>query len=96
MSGHTPGPWMAKDSRLYNFAFDVDDANGSPVAEVCSKHGGQDDEARANARLIAAAPDMLEALRAAKEWSEAWLDDESRVFPFGADQCGIAKAEGRT
>lgn len=51
---HSPGPWS------YRMAFWIDGAQGRPIADVrdigdCSE---------ANARLLAAAPQLLEALRA--------------------------------
>jgi hypothetical protein len=52
MSGHTAGPW-AYDRR----AGAIRAADGDTVAEV--GWGGTDAEADANARLIAAAPDLL-------------------------------------
>lgn len=50
---HTPGPWMV------DAYFDVQ-ANGEDVARIASNY----DHAAADAALIAAAPDLLEALKA--------------------------------
>ncbi len=64
---HTPGPW------------EVDSAHGTDAVYVLSEnhliahviaHGDGTDDA-ANARLIAAAPDLLEACQAALEIAEA-------------------------
>jgi hypothetical protein len=68
MSGHTPGPWIAEedetvdsDGTQFESAFPwLIEAGTCTVAGV-SGIGG---EAAANARLIAAAPDLLAALRA--------------------------------
>lgn len=65
MSGHTPAPWYAlKKSVLL-------DRPGlemlTPVARCISSREIPLLQAVANARLIAAAPEMLEALKAAKE-----------------------------
>jgi hypothetical protein len=54
MSNHTPGTWEAKDQWGYIKVHSAD--NG-----VCVIHG-LDSKAQANARLIASAPDLLEAL----------------------------------
>lgn len=59
MSGHTPGPWHFLDwgGRI------VDDSVGSSqvlIATVALNTRG--DESRHNARLIAAAPDLADAL----------------------------------
>lgn len=66
MSAHTPGTWLA----VGDWVELVDDTR----ADICSvnpcdfgqsSYGRNDDEMRANARLIAAAPDLLAALFAA-------------------------------
>lgn len=55
---HTPGPWVAYDfgANWWVAAPDADDSG--PMLRV----GGLHKEREANARLIAAAPDLLEAL----------------------------------
>lgn len=65
---HTPGPWQnqempsgaesAHGSRVVSFITYGPDN----VADVCDSRGLSEQEARANARLIAAAPELLEAL----------------------------------
>jgi len=62
MSKHTPGPWTSRE------AYD----NGEPCGMVIGPMGydiatSNEDENRANARLIAAAPEMLAALSAIVE-----------------------------
>ena len=55
-----------------------------------------EDVLTANAHLIAAAPELLAALRAAEEWAEHIEDDESRV-PVDvrlAMRAAIARATG--
>lgn len=52
-SKHTPGPWEVSESAFY-----VWDEKRRLVAEVSGASGG---ERAANARLIAAAPELLEA-----------------------------------
>lgn len=54
---HTPGPWKATPCRVY--APETEDRLELRV----TISGGNRDDNRANARLIAAAPDLLEALR---------------------------------
>ncbi len=75
MSKHTPGPWTFQSpfvkSREYEVA-SVTMAKSDPVRA-------------ANARLIAAAPDLLDALYAALQGHKGW-DDEARA--------AITKAEG--
>ena len=56
---HTPGPWSVKkmQSGVYMIGGD------SSIIVRLEWDADDDDEARANAKLIAAAPDMLEALK---------------------------------
>lgn len=73
MSGHTPGPWrFDRDWRRIPTIFGAD---GRQMIATVEKHkhlpngcGMQEDlpEREGNARLIAAAPDMLAALREAE------------------------------
>jgi hypothetical protein len=86
MSGHTKGPWKAEE-------FDVVRATG-PKEDRTIAFGAlfgseSADEAKANARLIAAAPELLEAL---KYLLELGGDDDRRI----AAEAAIAKAEGRS
>ena len=58
---HTPGPWAATEASGL-----VVDAGGTPVAVTSGlANGPAAMEYRANARLIAAAPDLLNSLREA-------------------------------
>lgn len=87
MTQHTPGPWFAHNVGL--------GPNGA--GPFTYPLGNDPDKAAANARLIAAAPDMLAALKAlhaahrAFSGSEDWgvYDDEARE----AAEAAIAKAE---
>lgn len=87
---HTPGPWFAHNIGL--------GPNGE--GHFTYPLGTDPDKAAANARLIAAAPDMLAALKAihaahrAFSASEDWgvYDDEARA----AAEAAIAKAKGET
>lgn len=67
---HTPGPWKAVE---HHGAIDVMGV-GSGVCRVFTDPNQNSlptmPQARANARLIAAAPDLLAALRKAMEWVE--------------------------
>lgn len=83
---HTPGPWTR------NRHDDIHDANGDLVCGAC---GPEAADQEANARLIAAAPDLLAALSAAfiherpssPATKPAWWDLAAAA---------IAKAEGRS
>jgi hypothetical protein len=83
MSNHTPGPWRELYTR-------VDDASGYQIAHL-DLHGKSEGERDANRRLIAAAPDLLKALRAlVLADQEQGLDDTL----FDAARAAIAKATG--
>ena len=64
---HTPGPWMNSNGTILAPAGKVAEA-GNPGYDGFAAES--EDEAIANARLIAAAPDLLAALRKALEWVE--------------------------
>jgi hypothetical protein len=91
---HTPGPWkddlapMDGVDGISIFATDEDD-NLFVVASVNTPNTGLlEGDWRANSRLIAAAPDLLEAARWAREYVE-----QPKALEVIKD--AIAKAEGR-
>lgn len=70
--GHTPGPWIAAPYSSVVGAPVVASPNGRSIANVTYFGLGgdfkyHDDESRANARLIAAAPSLLEAMEGYEE-----------------------------
>jgi len=86
---HTPGPWLAKraDGGGY-FEWHVGrDGENCSIAEDITDPVTRD-PSEANAHLIAAAPDLLDALKAATSLplSHSWVP---------AALAAIAKAEGR-
>ncbi len=85
MSEHTPGPWTTSPDAVpdHHTQITVYAGNGDRVATVF--------QTPANASLIAAAPDMLEALKAARGNS---VDDSPHVW--GQIAAAIAKAEEAT
>lgn len=65
---HTPGPWQNDDTLKYNQRHCIRH-NGLIIALICkSAMDRTEQDAEANARLIAAAPELLEACTAA--WQE--------------------------
>jgi hypothetical protein len=101
MSAHTPGPWKIEDGRvIQGRAFDQSYRN------ICDLVRGQTPEsADANARLIAAAPDLLAALQEALDFAEDREDvnDGDYGIPEANAhmrlammlRAAIAKAEGK-
>lgn len=59
MSAHTPGPWLANQGTIET---DHPHRTWRVVAHACGEESGLESEQVANARLIAAAPDLLDAL----------------------------------
>ena len=101
--GHTPGPWKVVD-RLYIW---TDDDWQCEVAKVCDedqtcKLWQADDDAR----LIAAAPSLLAALRAVGAYIidtkaafiDHWGSEDEESFSNVMDwiDAAISKAEGRS
>ena len=80
---HTPGPWIAREWRHHSPTTIVREVNGEvvPIADCDGVGSGylMDPETLANARLIAAAPELLEALRAL---SEAGIPTAAMVAPI--------------
>lgn len=91
MSDHTPGPWFVGDKRgVWVGPVVMADDGKRGVAFVVG-------ESDANARLLAAAPDLLAALKAHIPWKLAGQPDEPPqgwgIWQDAID--AINKAEGR-
>ena len=99
MTTHTPGPWhIATEPDSGNYAITVKSPGiSSHVANIfagrlCEEHGGS---AYANARLIAAAPDLLAALEALRgDLLRYPNDDARREMIVDAADAAIAAARG--
>lgn len=63
MSKYTPGPWAigTSDERGIR-CVDANDPHGDGIIEICEVFGVHVEMSRANARLIAAAPDLVECI----------------------------------
>lgn len=99
---HTPGPWRVgpvDDTR-------VEDANGNEVAQIDGDYNQPETWPlmEANARLIAAAPDLLHSLKEISDMFMARPDMVRAMQPlrgfaenavFDRAAAAIAKAEGR-
>lgn len=67
MTKPTSGPWTLKKTRTSNGVFvyealDIHADHGDEISHICEVGDWENKTAQANARLIAAAPEMLEAL----------------------------------
>lgn len=100
MTSHTPGPWRAEKHPQHDHAHrselwtiiagEPDDCCDAEIAQVIAY------EAEANARLIAAAPVLLEALRIlANEMACYGPEDDPDTFAaYRGALAAIAKAGG--
>ena len=94
---HTPGPWRVAPRSDYPEHADINvDAGTRGYVALCGKAG--DEEAEANARLIAAAPELLEALREVVACYVVRINgkvDVRRAAALDRARAAIAMAEGR-
>lgn len=89
---HTPGPWkVVKDDFLGIRIKQSDGGDIRSIAEIL-KHPPGGVLGENNARLIAAAPDLLEALKAVLN---NCLDSQSLADAYKQARAAIAKAEGQ-
>jgi hypothetical protein len=107
MSSHTPAPWsyydasecgITKDTSLFPFAISAQHPE-KPNRKVtfAQVDGFSKQESEANARLIAAAPELLEALRNLEACVHDYFDAEKRIegparLPSMAEAQCVAKA----
>ena len=86
---HTPGPWHI--ARFEASTVEIRNDRGLTVAEV----GDSSQEDEANAHLIAAAPELLEALRCLIDGDEGmWRHDAPSEAWDEIARAAIAKATG--
>lgn len=94
---HTPGPWSVSERLGFGWLIHPN------VAVAYGGEGsGKQDEGEHNAHLIAAAPELLEALKNNLQFAEAchrMTDDKLMREAIGSDiikaRKAIAKAEGK-
>lgn len=104
MSKQTLGPWRTEETKdsfliLAEGKCDAQIADIAKMSELCSTHDEPSaDEAKANARLIAMAPELLEALLIAREQLKqayAWIPHVLIEGAIVDADKAIAKAEGK-
>ena len=105
MNEHTPGPWCVVPSRKEKHKearfIGVRDRVSGEMVFVGKAYGHDGEPVEANARLIAAAPDLKmagEELRAALNHvvDPKWQDADNLKLALAAWDAAIAKAEGGT
>lgn len=104
-STHTPGPWEAHGKQIIgeDYVAEVHDhSNPNCAPQYADTNARLRARHEANARLIAAAPELLAVARTVKLWCEKGII--KTVAPYEGNESGllemaraaIAKAEGRT
>jgi len=108
MEKHTPGPWFAIQNAYYwEIRTKGEQYGGDQIGDACASRNINDGaNAESNARLIAAAPELLAACKAAMRILALWggndcpedshLFEENRALFMmqNAFEIAIAKAEG--
>ena len=105
MGKHLPGPWFLewdKDCESFQIHDAQPDENDEVFMTIATVHVGERPSSQAhqpaNARLIAAAPELLAALKELALWAQdpdAYCGDFSEADLVRAAWQAIAKAEGR-
>ena len=90
---HTPGPWTAFYKAKYNeWHVAVPSGSGWNLALFSDGLEGPDEDREANARLIAAAPDLLYALQLICDAGAERIG----ISHMDRARAAVAKAEGRS
>jgi len=94
MNKFSIAPWKTAHSHSHEYIRYIRDAQGEHIAHVCDLDDATT-EAIANARLMAASPELLAALRGMLEYfCEAGIDDYSDTETVQAARAAIARATG--
>lgn len=90
----TPGPWAIRALPRHLEVFAVNDAGLRPTLARVDKWAREGvNESNANARLIAAAPDLLDALLLALPYVEDVLADKDQLACF---KPGVVQGHAKT
>ena len=94
MATHTPGPWTLHPTTIHPAVRSVGTPDAGPrrICTVGSMNGNPVD--KANARLIAAAPELLEACQAMIEWDDR-EQDHAVDFSARTELCRVAFDKAR-
>lgn len=99
MAKHTPGPWRAIPDRSHPCDVRITSSVRPHVAKVYAPSTSADEVTPANARLIAAAPDLLAALIDARRGLAAYVGlpvEQCIGGEFTEINAAIAKATGES
>ena len=95
MSNHTPGPWEIEEHYHFGYRW-ISGPGHSQLAQVvwCMEDEDRSPECEANAHLIAAAPELLDALCYLLEASSGQGPHEQWLAAMDQARAAIAKAKG--
>lgn len=88
---YTPGPWRIGECKTRVETIS-DQVNPWPTSVACASHDGP--QGWANARLIAAGPDMLAALTHLNRLYEREAHTIDKTLAWGEARAAIVKAQG--
>lgn len=94
MKKYTPSPWVAVGTWVEHPSDTVPDICDCDPRIMDQQLYRSDEEACANARLIAAAPDLLNALKKAEDLLYASADENTELNSYGRD-CFDAMQQAR-
>lgn len=94
-SKHTPGPWFTTAKTTDDIGDVRFTASNGKTYQIARAFSGESDNCAANAKLIAAAPELLNTLKDALLFADQYLTDAGKTCGFfkrGLEL--ITKAEG--
>lgn len=98
MGGHTPGPWTPdRDPRIgMEWNVHILDQRGHAICFMAHSDGASPERDEANAALVAAAPDLLDALQvfAERSSSDEFITITVRTEHVERARAALAKATG--
>lgn len=99
MSGHTPGPWTVEDGHTQRDSggiryWQITDGQDAIACNQFCYAGSSPEVNAANARLIAAAPDLLAALEMMIADFADYPASERPCLAFDRARAAIARAKG--
>lgn len=94
MSGHTPGPWKLRLGTGVQYDYIIETKAGALVAAYPHYIGATKKATKANARLMAAAPDLLAVVKELEESAAYWGEYDVPLGIVDRLRSAIAKATG--
>ena len=90
---HTPGPWRLRYGKLFEYDYLLKAGKDTPIAYWNNFKIRTKKESKANARLIAAAPELLQALRSIAAITTCADQDQDAMCAEIQGICRVALAK---